>query len=1189
MLLKSLEIQGFKTFPEKTVLTFHDGITAVVGPNGSGKSNISDAMRWVLGEQSIRTLRCTRMEDVIFNGTPGRKPMGYAEVTLNIDNQDRRLPFDKDEVSVTRRYYRSGESEYRLNKVNVRLKDINELFMDTGLGRDGYSIIGQGKIDAIVAAKGEDRREVFEEAVGISRFRYRKEESERKLSAAEENLLRLNDILSELESRVGPLKEQSQKAQEFLDYSEEKRTLEIGLWLHTLGKSGRILKEQEDKIALAQSQREAAAKALDDLQEKIEQNFSESSKATTKADEIRQQISSLEAEAVQKDGEADVCLGDVRHAEEMMKRLQTELETSQNDQSRLEEEMTSYQAEILQKQQQIEALNQTMVQVNEKLDSLRRTMNEASAQIDDFSRQMTALSQQVTEAKVRETASVSSISEIGMRLSVVEETLKTKSQKREELELSFEESGKMLQEMDTKISALQNTVRGYELRLLARRKKADEQKREAEQQLLEAKETDHRIKVLEDLERNLEGFAKSVKIVMQEAKHGVLSGIHGPVSRILSVPGEYAVALETALGGAMQYVVVESEQDAKTAIRLLKKKDSGRATFLPLTSVHGKSLQERGLSQCGGFVGIASDLCSCEPKYDSVRDSLLGRIVVAQNLDDAVEIARKFSYHFRIVTLDGQVVNSGGSLTGGSLARNSGLLRRASEIEELHKKAMEQHQKAKESEEKYHHLSEETSAAQASLQATQGELLTAQEDRIQLKSNRGRLQSDLDGMVSDCTQLHEEKVSAADRLKEQEENRRAAKAEEENITQKIAEISEKLEEKSGNRTDFNQQSDDLSEKCQTIKMEILGEEKDADSLRRKVEELQQQKINHIDHAKALEEEIGTLKEQHEQAKEKSDALKKEAESLRETAKAQTKQIDFLNEHRMKLEQESTQLRRQEREKSEEKELSGHDLARLEERRDNLQKEYDSIISKLWEEYEMTPREAKESAPEIENPPEAQKRLNTLKGKIRALGNVNVSAIEEYKEVNERYEFMNAQVQDIEKSRDELHHLIGELTHQMKGQFQEGFQKIGAYFSSIFRELFGGGTASLSLSDPENPLTSGIEIQVQPPGKIVAHIEALSGGEKSLVAIALYFSIMKVNPPPFCILDEIEAALDDVNVDRFAAYLRRMNAQTQFIVITHRRGSMEEADMLYGVTMQEEGISKVLKLHTNEIEKELNVS
>lgn len=1189
MLLKTLELQGFKTFPDKTVLTFHDGITAVVGPNGSGKSNISDAVRWVLGEQSARVLRCTKMEDVIFNGTPTRKPLGFAEVTLSFDNTVRLLPCDDDSVSVTRRYYRSGESEYRINGKSVRLRDINELFMDTGLGRDGYSIIGQGKIDSIVSARSEDRREIFEEAAGISRFRYRREDAQRHLDQAEENLLRLRDILSELEGRIGPLKEQSEKAKKYLALAEEKKKLEIGLWLDTLDSSGKTLREEEDRILTVKSQYDAAEQSIQEMDARLEAMFQKTNGCAAKIDELHRKKAELEESAAKKDGEISVLQNDIRHNGEDIARIEREMEQNRLSDGEMDRQIAESEKQIQEKKKYISNADAALKENEQALTGLRKEMDAVSVQADQWNLKITELTAQATESKVSETASVSSISEINLRLETVKKSFADKTKQEADLENRVKQGAQALQKREEEQNALQNAVKGYELRLETKRAHRETARKQSEKLRLDAGEQLRRVRLLEDLERNMEGFSQSVKAVMREASHGVLTGIHGPVSRLIHVPEAYAVAVETALGGAMQNIVVGDEEDAKRAIRLLKQRRSGRATFLPLTTIRGRQLEVRGLSDCAGMIGIAAELCSCGPQYKEILNSLLGRIAVCEDLDAAVLIARKYGYRFRIVTLDGQVVNTGGSLTGGSAGRNSGLLSRAAEIEKIKKLAAAAQEKSEQAEASLKAFDEEVSSAEAELSGANGELASAREDRVHAEAEQNRLLAERETVQKDAADLAAEEKKAEERLETLNQALETARENSREIGEGLSKLREKLAGLGGSRTDLSRRCGDLEEKNRKLEMDRLSAQKDEQSLAASEAEIRSRKLGHREKQEELRHEIESVRAASVQLQEQIGQCRGEAQKMRDEAGHAAEEAERVSQQRMELEKESVSMRASERDKTDEKEKTSHELARLEERKDALQKQYDEIIARLWEEYELTRREAEEQVGGvIKDVPEAKRRLSELKNSIRDLGTVNVSAVEEYKEVSERYEYLKAQIDDVETSRAELEHMIGNLTHQMKDLFTERFDKIAKNFVQTFRDLFGGGTAALTLSDPDDVLNSGIEISVQPPGKIVAHLESLSGGEKALVAIALYFAIMKVNPPPFCVLDEIEAALDDVNVDRFAAYLRKMTRNTQFIVITHRRGSMEEADVLYGVTMQDEGVSKLLEMPASEVEKKMGM-
>ena len=1188
MRLKSLEVHGFKTFPDKTKLTFENGITSVVGPNGSGKSNISDAIRWVLGEQSPKSLRCSRMEDVVFNGTDKRKKTGYAEVTLNIDNSDRFLDFNGDEIAVTRRYYRSGESEYLINKAAVRLRDINELFMDTGLGRDGYSMIGQGKIDSIVSSKSEDRREIFEEAAGISKFRYRKIDAERKLKNTEDNLLRLRDIVTELEERVGPLKKQSEKAQQFLTYSEEKRGLEIALWLLTLDKSQDSLKQQDEKIAIARAQYDEAEQALSDIQEETEKIYEQNGALASKVDLIRSRISSIDAEIAEKNALISVAENDILHNNENIERIKNEIEQADKNADEFEKSIAEKQNKINVLDGEIISKQKKYSEVSEQLNVINLDSSKSGDALQELTSSLSALTSQSADARVIDMTSDSSINELTQRA----ETLKEQNDERA---VQIGELGEILQKYNDdinatqdEVSSLSNTIDGLSIKLESKDKKRNTVKAEADKLTLDVREQQRKISFLENMERNLEGFSKSVKTVVNASKSGRLHGVFGPVSRVISVPKKYAVAIEIALGAAMQNIVVGSDEDAKQAIRFLKSTDGGRATFLPLNTIKPRELRENGLDDCYGFVGVAADLCTCDDKFHNILSSLLGKIVIAEDLNSAAAIAKRYSYRFKVVTLDGQVVNAGGSLTGGSLARSTGVLSRASEIKQLREQTDKLIEKQKQSEQLLEELNREFSSIEAEVLGARADLSNKQQDLVRMDAEKRACENELQSQTEAEAAAREEIGDCITRIEGLKKSREQARDRLTELNIKITEAEQKVNALTGDRAKLTEKREELTSKLQNIRLEIVTLQKDVDALNSEIVYAKSSGTDNSERKAALLSQIGEVNRLIEEKQAEISATRALIDELRRTQKSHSQQIEALSEQRNQLEKRSVEIRSAERTKTSERENSGRELARLEERKINLQKDYDNIISKLWEEYELTRREAEKVAVEIEEPAKAQKRLTSLKQSIKALGNVNVSAIEEYKEVSERYEFMSVQVKDVEKSKNEIEKLILSLTKQMKEVFVESFEQINRNFTFTFKELFGGGTASLSLADPENILTSGIDIVVHPPGKIVVHLDALSGGEKALVAIALYFAIMKVRPAPFCVMDEIEAALDDVNVNRFASYLRRLTEKTQFILITHRRGTMEEADVLYGVTMQDEGISKLLELRSTEVAEKLGV-
>lgn len=1188
MLLKSLELHGFKTFPDRIKLSFDKGITSIVGPNGSGKSNISDAIRWVLGEQSAKTLRCSKMEDVVFNGTDKRKKTGYAEVTLSIDNKDRILPFDGDEVAVTRRYYRSGESEYMINKATVRLRDIHELFMDTGLGRDGYSMIGQGKIDSIVASKSEERREIFEEASGISRYRYRKTEAERKLKSTEENLVRLRDIVGELEDRVGPLKKQSEKAQKFLVLSEEKKGLEIALWLNTLDNSANIIKEQDDKIDIQRAQYENAEQELANISLETESIYLKNGEITSKIDTIRRNISQFESEVSNNNALISVANNDIEHNKETITRLETEIEQLDNSFTEIESQIKEKKENVEKLKLNIEEKQKEYNEVSENLNTISVDASRSGDEIQELNSKLAELSQKSANAKVVLLTSDSSINELKERIETLNSSLSEKESNLETTSKMLEDYKAQGKDSAEKVEMLSNSIKGLELKISNLKSRNENSKGEIDRLTLDSNEKLRRANILEDLEKNLEGFAHSVKTVMNLSRHGKIGGIHGPVSRLIKVPTDYAVAIETALGGAMQNIVTGNEEDAKRAIRTLKENKGGRATFLPIATIKPRYLNENGIDSCFGFVGVASDLCDCKDEYKGILQNLLGKIVIAEDLNSAVSIAKKYSYRFKVVTLDGQVVNAGGSLTGGSLNKRTGLLSRASEIEKYRKEAKALADKANELKERYSNSQQEFAKYEADILGTRGDLSTEQQELIRLRTEYKACQNEYDSLVSSIDFTKNEIVECENKISNLQKDKETADKEFSAFEEEIANIEKTTSNLTGNRLALTEKREQLSEKLQNIRLEIVTFEKDKEALISEIRTSEYNSQHQTERKENLRNQIVSVNSNIDIINKKIESYTNISNNYQDKIAEFNNAIEKLNGDKEKLEKKSVELRQKEKDLNSTREVSGRELARLEERKINLQKQYDDIIAKLWDEYELTKRQAEEISIEIENVSTARKRLNEIKSSIRGLGSVNVSAIEEYKEVSERYEFLGAQVSDVEKSKNEIERLINDLTKQMKDAFIENFHEINKHFGETFKELFGGGTASLELANPDDILNSGIDIIAHPPGKIVVHLEALSGGEKALVAIALYFSIMKVRPAPFCVMDEIEAALDDVNVDRFAQYMRRMTDRTQFITITHRRGTMEESDVLYGVTMQDEGISKLLELRASEVAAKLGM-
>lgn len=1188
MLLTSVQIQGFKSFADKTVLKFGRGVTAVVGPNGSGKSNISDAIRWVLGEQSTKSLRGQSMEDVIFGGTAERKPHGYCEVTLNIDNADRELNFDNDFVSVTRRYYRSHDSEYLINGNVVRLKDIHELFMDTGLGRDGYSMIGQGKIDSIISSKSQERRDIFEEASGISRYRYRKTDAERKLVAAEDNLVRLLDIMKELESRIGPLSEQSKKAEKFLELVASKRELEIGLWLNILESSKNNLNVQDDKIAIAQAHYKEIEGKLLAFDEQAEKNSLDFARFTAEIDDRRKRIAEYGENVAKILGDISVLNNDILHNDESIERLSGEIEEINSSSENSANEIAEKRAAAEAKEVECQSFETSLADAEKRLSELLLSSDDISRKIESDIISLNEIAAKISDSRVQLMSSGATIDELAARRSSIESLIEKHSADLSAYESEFDAVNKLIDKIDEDITSNNNTLSGYKLRFNSRSSAVETNKEKLDKIKLEIEAKNHKVDILEDLEKNMEGFNHSVKTVIKESENGRLRGVYGPVLRLLSVEKKYSVAIETALGTAAQNIIVENDATAKYAIEMLKRSSSGRATFLPVSSVKSREFKESGFESEDGYIGIASDLVDCDRKFDEIVKYLLGGTVVVEDIDCAIAIAKKFSNRFKVVSLDGQVINAGGSITGGSSIKNAGLMSRTTDIENLKKEISKLESKAEDISNQYDASLKELKVCQEEIKTVEDILKTLGEDKIralgelkrvgELKESAALQVSELKREIADS----ENKVISLNKaVEEAKQSISSLEAEKANLESKISELT-------GGRDNISADREKLTSEITDIKLRIIETKKDIEGLLASASAIELNDSSRLERVAELNAQIEEFKTKNETIRSEIGEINAKILSLKQASKSFEEEIVSLGNRRDEVEKSSTQIRADEKEITLEREKISGELARLSERRENMVKECDDVLRQLFDEYQLTRTEAEATGIRVENPAEAKKNLAEIKSKIRGLGNVNVSAIEEYKEVNERYVFMKEQVSDVEKAKDELHKLINQLTEQMKELFIIGFEKIGENFSKTFTDLFGGGTAKLVLTEPENILESGIDIVAKLPGKNVPSLDGLSGGEKALIALAIYFAIMRVNAPPFCFLDEVDTALDDINVDRFADYMSRSEFATQFICITHRRGTMEAADMLYGVTMQEKGISKLLELNVAELEKQLHL-
>lgn len=1188
MYLKALEIQGFKSFPDKTVLSFGEDVTAIVGPNGSGKSNISDAIRWVMGEQSTRVLRGAKMEDVIFDGTEKRKGLGFAEVSLILDNSDRLFDMEESEVMVTRRYYRSGESEYYINRRSVRLKDVNELFMDTGLGREGYSIIGQGKIDEILSVKSEDRREVFEEAAGISRFRHRKEEAERKLERTQENLVRINDKIDELELQVEPLRVQAEKAKRFLILRDELRTLEISIWLDQLEKLWAGAVKTNVDFEAANRQREEIRTAVNDLYAAAEAYAEQMRNKDIEIDRIRQSLSSRESDAGEVESAIAVLKNDIKNNAENTARIQQELEAQEGRAGGISEQIEQRKTRLREVADALNAISAELEEKRSSAEELNRSAGMLAEELEQLRQKESMENASVSETRALLSALAAAAQELLDREEGLGQELIARDQKKKDAQTTKDETQAELSKAREERDSLKNIISGYELRLDSRKKKLEESETGHRKLQMEENNLNSRIHMLAEMEKMYEGYSKAVKLVMNEKGRGNLKGIHGPVAGLIHVPDQYAVAVEIALGGAMQHIVVDSEENGKAAIQHLKHRDGGRATFLPLSTIKAMELREKGLDEEYGFVGIASDLVNYEPAYAPIFRNLLGRIVIAEDMDCAIQIARKFGHRFRIVTLDGQVLNAGGSMTGGSVSRSAGILSRANELERLNEQKVTLEGNLK-------RVAQAMEDARRELAAANFELETAQSQRRELEDSVLKLESRLEnaeGYLRDLAQQHEAQRQELEQVKARSEQIAAdtanARARIETLEGSAEALRTEAEGKSKGRTELKSRVETLQSEMAGFAARSAALEGERDATEMALNELEALRRDITGDRDARLQLITEYESRNQTIS--AEILDKEQRlaAIRSENQTQNDLIRRLTEEKQQLEGKRNRADKDSRDQNEALLSMEREVSFLEQKRSANAIEEKNILDKLWDTYELSHEAAKAQAVEIESVPKTGRRISELKRDISSLGNINLDAIEEFQRVNERYTYLTEQRDDVEKAKSELERIIQDITAEMTEIFRTQFKIINQEFGNTFIELFGGGKATLELEDESDILNCGIEIKVQPPGKALKIITLLSGGEKAFVAIALYFAILKVRPTPFCVMDEIEAALDDANVTRFANYMRQMSEKTQFIVITHRRGTMEEADVLYGVTMQERGISRILTINLNDVEQELNL-
>jgi len=1179
MYLKRLELQGFKSFADKSILEFKPGITSVIGPNGSGKSNISDSIRWVLGEQSMKSLRSSKSEDIIFAGTQARKSLGFAEASIVIDNTDGALPIEYSEVTVTRKIYRSGETGYFINKVPCRLKDVVELFMDTGIGKDGYSIIGQGKIDEILSNKSEDRRHIFEEAAGIVKYRTRKIESEKKLEQTKLNLLRINDILSEIESSIEPLKQQSEKAKQFLELRETLKTIEIGVFSVNIESLREKMKKISEDIGILQEQKEQEDEKMrligeekEKLREEINQIINEIERMQNSSFESTNQIEKLQAEIsihqekIQNNNQNESRFTEeIKQNEARMKELTEEKEQKKEKKTNLSKNKEKFQKELEEKEGKLTELSKGLTeqekQIEEKKQAIEKDTDEKYEIISQI-RSCEIYSENLDKKKS------SNQSEIANTISELDGKRDEKS-----------ELGKTFYEIEARRNKTAEELETLNLKREEIHKKAKEYEEKQNKLTEEFRMKSSRQKFLIETEKEKEGYIKSVKALLQECdKNASLkSGVHGVLANLLTVPKEYETAIEMALGQALQNIVTDKETDAKKLVEYLKENQLGRASFLPIASVKGKKLEKISKDKDAKVIGIASDLVEYKKTYEQIVLSLLGRTVIVEDMDSAISLAKKNSYAFRIVTLGGDFINPSGSITGGSVAQKTvNIIGRGREIEELGKqieKLQKEIKKIETEKEEFvdsnSSLEEEAQSLESSLQESDIIYATEKQKMVAIEENIERLEKRLE-------KLKQENIDIDSQKEEKAKEKVDLEKKIEELEKEISEFTEEIQKFAESNQDRQKYIDDLNFDITNLKISVssfdesslsideilerIDQEMEANqaTIQNKKQRMEEQRKENVEYAKAIED------------------FEKQIEEVKQLAKDSSSKVEELKELRTKNNQKLDETEKKVTSQFEVLEDLKEQIVKTEVKKTKMEQDLEEEINELWEEYELTPSQITE-VERPENLAKAQKEVTSLKNQIRDLGSINIDSIEEYKKTKERYDFMCEQRLDLENTAAKLRQVISQMTDTMKEQFKENFKLINQNFNEVFIELFGGGKAELILEDEENILECGIDIRVQPTGKKLQNMMLLSGGEKALTAIALLFAILKLNPAPFCILDEIEAALDDVNVYRFADYLRKFSKETQFLVITHRKGTMEIADSVYGVTMEENGISKLLSL------------
>ena len=1178
MYLKRLELQGFKSFADKTILELMPGITTVIGPNGSGKSNISDAIRWVLGEQSMKSLRGTKSLDIIFAGTQNRKSLGFAEASLVFDNSDGALPIEYTEVTVTRKIYRSGETGYYINKVPCRLKDVLELFMDTGIGKDGYSIIGQGKIDEILSNKSEDRRHIFEEAAGIVKYRTRKQESEKKLEHTKLNLLRINDILTEIEGNLEPLQMQADKAKKYLNLREELKNIEIGLFVYNIEKYKQDLEKVVQDIEIMQSQcndeegrlervkilKEELKSSIDEITETIENMSNIGFESQKQIEQLNSDINVAKTRIVNNNENNDRYLKEIEEQNAKIQELKDEIEQKEAKKDNLKQNKEKFEKELNEKQAELDKLTEKLSSKELEIEGYKHTVEENTDKKYELQSEINAQNINYQNFEKRQAQ--------------IKQEMQSTISELDGTRLNKEDIAKQFNEIENKKNKAQNSLN----EVAKQREEANQKIKSFESNInilsSEMRIKESRLKFLIETEKEKEGYIKSVKSLLKDCENikELGKGMNGVLANIIEVPDELQTAIEMCLGASLQNIVTETETDAKRLVEHLRKNNLGRASFLPISSVRGKKLDKIKGNE-SGVVGIASDLVKYNKKYEQIILNLLGRTVIVDNMDTAIKVAKQNGYTFRIVTTEGDLINPSGAITGGSVAKKTvNILGRGKEIEKLEKEIKNLKQKIEKLEndkqnyeESIEGILELSANLEKELQEIDITYATEKQKVISINENIEKLEKRLNRLKEEQANLEKQKEEAIS-------TKGDLQVEINKIVEQNEELSKIITEFAELNKDDQKYIDDLNFDITNLKISVSSFDESEASIQEIQERINQELENAHTSIENKNTQIEQIKKDNEDLEKSIQETLQKIEEVKESVNSSSSKIEELKKERA---QKSEKLSKQEDEITAKfkviEDLKGQ-LVKLDVKKTKIEEDINGIINKMWEEYELTPNNA-EQYQKPENVALTQRRVNNLRTEIRELGSVNVDSIEEYKNLKDRYDFMSEQRLDLENTMSKLRKVISDMTQIMKEQFKEKFKVINKNFGEVFAELFGGGKAELTLEDEENILECGIEITVQPPGKKLQNMMLLSGGEKAFTAIALLFAILKINPAPFCVLDEIEAALDDVNVFRYADYLKKFTDHTQFLVITHRKGTMEVADTVYGVTMEESGISKLLSM------------